>query len=303
MMKPSSDPVAATIHYGAYIPKINRADVKFLWWFLRSSVFREIVQYHIPGGIKTELKAKRFLGIPIPLPPLEEQRRILARIETLAGRIAEAQSLREKVNQESELLLRAIIADDAEITPTPLNELVQLRKPNVEVMPDEYYHFAGVYSFGRGVFKGIRKKGDEFKYPKLTRLKTNNFTYPKLMAWEGAYGIVPPECNDLVVSTEFPVFELNQEKILPETMDVYFRNPAIWEELSGQSTGTNVRRRRLNPKASLTYEFPLPSMETQRLLQEVSQRISSMRRLQAKSQVELDALLPSVLDRAFKGEL
>ncbi len=87
-------PIAATIHYGAYIPNKDRLDIKFLWWFLRSAVFREIVQKYIPGGIKTELKAKRFLSVPIPLPPLTEQRRIVERIEALAGRVDEAQSLR-----------------------------------------------------------------------------------------------------------------------------------------------------------------------------------------------------------------
>ena len=35
----------------------------------------------------------------------------------------------------------------------------------------------------------------------------------------------------------------------------------------------------------------------------LSERINELRRLQSESQVELDALLPSVLDRAFKGEL
>ena len=34
-----------------------------------------------------------------------------------------------------------------------------------------------------------------------------------------------------------------------------------------------------------------------------SERVNELRRLQAESQVELDALLLSVLDRAFKGEL
>ena len=34
-----------------------------------------------------------------------------------------------------------------------------------------------------------------------------------------------------------------------------------------------------------------------------SERVNVLRRLQAESQVELDALLPSVLDRAFKEEL
>ena len=52
------DPVAATIHYGSYIPNRNRADVRFLWWLLRSQIFREILDANLPGGIKTELKAK-----------------------------------------------------------------------------------------------------------------------------------------------------------------------------------------------------------------------------------------------------
>ncbi len=34
-----------------------------------------------------------------------------------------------------------------------------------------------------------------------------------------------------------------------------------------------------------------------------SERVNKLRRLQVESQVELDALLPSVLDREFKGAL
>jgi type I restriction enzyme S subunit len=184
-----------------------------------------------------------------------------------------------------------------------MRELVKLREPDVIVDPNETYHFSGVYSFGRGIFRGIRRMGNQFAYPKLSRLRTNDFTYPKLMAWEGAYAIVTPECDGLVVSTEFPVFELNQEKILPETMGVYFRNPAIWETLSGKSTGTNVRRRRLNPQTFLNYEFPLPPMEQQLVLRSVQARLASLRELQSQTKEELDALLPSVLDKAFKGEL
>ena len=38
-------------------------------------------------------------------------------------------------------------------------------------------------------------------------------------------------------------------------------------------------------------------------LDSVQARLASLRKLQAETQEELDALLPSVLDRAFKGEL
>jgi type I restriction enzyme, S subunit len=38
-------------------------------------------------------------------------------------------------------------------------------------------------------------------------------------------------------------------------------------------------------------------------LGDLQAKINTLRELQSKSQEELDALLPSVLDKAFKGEL
>jgi type I restriction enzyme S subunit len=184
-----------------------------------------------------------------------------------------------------------------------MSELVRLRQPNVEVKSDEVYHFAGVYCFGGGVFLGQRKTGMEFRYTKLTRLKPGNFVYPKLMAWEGALAIVPPHCDGLVVSTEFPVFEVDVNKVLPEVLDAYFRTPCVWPELAGASTGTNVRRRRLNPRDFLRYEFPLPPMAAQLKLREVARWTAGTNRHRQQAAKKLAALLPAILDRAFRGEL
>ena len=184
-----------------------------------------------------------------------------------------------------------------------MRELVRLKEPDVVVRGDETYPFAGVYCFGGGVFKGQCKSGMEFSYTRLTRLRSGNFVYPKLMAWEGALGVVPLECDSLVVSPEFPVFEIDESQVLWETLDVYFRTPSVWPLLSGASTGTNVRRRRLNPADFLAFEIPLPPMPTQRQLRQIKARVDTLKRLLAETAAELDALLPSILDRAFHGEL
>jgi len=113
------------------------------------------------------------------------------------------------------------------------------------------------------VFEGNAKAGTEFAYPKLTRLRTGDFLHQKLMAWKGAFGIVQPACDGLVVSTEFLVFKVNRARVLPEVLDVldvHFRNPALWASIGGASTGTNVRRQRLNPQDFLDLVLPLPSM-------------------------------------------
>jgi type I restriction enzyme, S subunit len=101
----NKSPIAATIHYGSYIPDKSRINIQYLWRLLRSNTFRDLLQEYVPGGIKTELKAKRLLPIPVPLPPLEEQRRIVTRVEELAGRIEEARKLRSRLVEEADLLL------------------------------------------------------------------------------------------------------------------------------------------------------------------------------------------------------
>jgi type I restriction enzyme S subunit len=161
------------------------------------------------------------------------------------------------------------------------------------------YDFAGVYSFGRGVFRAGTKTGMDFAYPRPSTLRAGDFTYPKLMAWEGALGVVPPECDGCVVSTEFPVFEVMQDRVLPEVLDVHFRNPSVWPQLAGASTGTNARRRRLNPSDFLAYQFPLPSRSVQaqvarayRLSQEIRQRDQAI-------DAETRAILPALLAEAF----
>jgi type I restriction enzyme S subunit len=141
----------------------------------------------------------------------------------------------------------------------------------------------------------------DFAYPRLTRLRTGNFVYPKLMAWEGALGVVPPECDQCVVSTEFPVFEIRQDLVYPEVLDVFFRNPVIWPELAGASIGTNVRRRRLNPENFLNFRIPLPTRDTQERLQKVRAQLHAMGKIQGDTALELEALLPAIFDRAFSG--
>ena len=66
------------------------------------------------------------------------------------------------------------------------------------------------------------------------------FVYPKLMAWKGALGVLPPGCDGCVASTEFPVFEINEDRVLHEVLDTCFRTPLVWQEVAGGSTGTIV---------------------------------------------------------------
>lgn len=286
-------------------PVPERLTSEYLALWLRSPDFVEYARAKMEGAKMPRLRTPDLEGAMIAVPPLPEQRRIVAQIEEFARRAEEALERLSKLEGEFDLLCRATLYDssDGEPTPTPMRELVQQRTPDVPVSRDEIYDFAGLRSFGRGVFKSVVKSGAQFAYPNLTRLRAGDFVYLKLMAWEGAFGVVPLEYDGLYVSPEYPVFEVNTERVLPETLDVYFRSPAIWPTISDISTGTNARRKRLHPSAFLSYEMPLPPVRTQQRLREMKHRVDELRKRNAEQRRELEALMPSVLARAMRGEL
>lgn len=75
----------------------DRIDLRYLMHWFRLPSTLKIVEAQCTGSTpltRNRFKENFFTKLSIPLPPLSEQRRIVARIEELAGKIAEAKRLR-----------------------------------------------------------------------------------------------------------------------------------------------------------------------------------------------------------------
>ncbi len=69
--------VLATIHYSGYVFDKSKIDLEYLKLFLKSDVFVAILKDQTGGGIKTEIKPKKFLSLEVPLPTITEQHDIV----------------------------------------------------------------------------------------------------------------------------------------------------------------------------------------------------------------------------------
>ena len=277
-------------------------NAKYLWRYLSATKDAILVPL-MQGTANVSLKEQDIQGVTIALPSMLEQHQIVAHLDAIEARLTRVRQLREEASNESLAFVRSLIQDQhcAGMNRVPMRDLVTWRSPDIEVNESESYTFAGVYCFGRGVFRKEAVSGMNFAYNRLTRLRAGEFTYPKLMAWEGALGIVPPECDGCFVSPEFPVFSVNDSKVLPEILDIHFKSPSVWKALAAISTGTNLRRRRLNPNAFLNYEFPLPPLEVQQRVTAIAKCAAKKRKAQAEASELENALLPSLLDHIFNG--
>jgi type I restriction enzyme S subunit len=302
VVPPELDGAVGSAEFPTFMASARRLSPRWMhWWSKTKTAWDACASSSFGSSGKNRIKPTEFLRISIPLPPLDVQRRILEQLDAVEARLSTMSALRKERDADSEQLLRTLMSADPATTPVPMSDLVRLREPDVMVDRSASYDFAGVYSFGRGVFRAGTKTGMDFAYPRLSTVRTGDFTYPKLMAWEGALGVVPPECNGCVVSTEFPVFQVLQDRVLPEVLDVHFRNPSIWPQLAGASTGTNARRRRLNPSDFLAYQFPLPSRSVQAQVAKAYRLSQEIRQRDQVIDAETRAILPALLAEAFGG--
>jgi len=280
-------------------------DTRYLDWYCkRESVWRQLQGKAKGMGARREsVSPAQFLSLQISLPPPAEQQVIVSRLNVLAEKARQVNKHLAAIERDADRLLRTYIFCPPGETPNRkrMSELLTLRPPDVEVDRLQRYHFAGVYSFGRGVFASVSKDGSEFAYERLSSVYTGDFIFPKLMAWEGAFGVVPPNCDRLVVSPEFPVFTVNVDAVLPEVLDIYFRTPDVWPQIAKLSGGTNVRRRRIQPSAFLNYEMPVPAMPTQLKLRDLYQRIQGLKTRHTTIRQANDALIPATIERVFSG--
>ena len=305
------DGAIVSSHYFLFVIDEAKLERRFLDYFIRTPAFRE--QVEAQGSTNyAAIRPTHVLGYEIPLPPLSEQQRIVARIEELAAQIQEARSLRRHAAEEVENMLVAM-AHRLDLSETDklkagwkrhrLQECIQLVEDVYRVEADRSYPNFGIYSFARGLFMKPEIDGALTAATTLRRVKRAQFIYSRLFAFEGAYGMVTDEFDGHFVSGEYPTFDCDAGLIRAEFLVAYFKAPSVWKVVAAGSKGLGDRRQRVQPKQLLEHSIWVPPLGLQDQLAEVQAEVDTLKRLQAETAAQLDALLPAILDKAFKGEL
>jgi len=101
----------ATIHYSSYEFDKEKIDINYFKWFLKSEAFKKAILAQTKGGIKTELKPKKFLPLEIDLPDIKVQKEILKRIQSIESEIKQLEGKSQKDQIYLEKLKQAILSE------------------------------------------------------------------------------------------------------------------------------------------------------------------------------------------------
>ena len=272
---------------------------EWIWLFIRQERFRKAAKDSFRGGVGQQRVPKKFLQQhPIPLPPIEEQRRIVARVEELIERVREAKRLRQQAKEDAERLWQSTLAETfprpgAEPPPgwrwVRLGEVCNLYQPKT-ITVQEMKRNPGPYPvFGaNGIIGNYYQFNHEESEVIVTcrgaTCGTVNMSLPR--SWI---------TGNAMVAT--PAIEGLRKDYLYWAIKSTDLRKAI-----GGSAQPQITRLTLSPMI-----IPLPPLEEQRQivshLKAVQEKVKILKEIQATTDAELQRLEQAILDSAFRGEL
>ncbi len=305
--------------FPTFTPIRDKMNPRWFHWFTKTRDFWNQCDEKSRGTSgKNRIRPEKFLDIVIPLPPLEDQQRTVARIEELAARIEEARGLRREVVVEAwkfDKQVYGLIWTEAVKASSSLILLEQFANV-IDPQPDHrtppevtggmpYVSIANISVDGKVDVLSARKVPSvaiERQEASFT-LRSGDIVLGKIGTIGAARSIAVKE--RFALSANIVLVQPHRDKILDKMLLALLRSPQMEDQFmegtqaSAQGAfGIKKMRKLLIPLPPLPDQYRIITY-----LDDLQAKVVSLKQLQSETSAELDALLPSILDKAFKGEL
>lgn len=278
----------------------NSLSPAWVYRFLSFLKFAHLCQDGPKPGIRRDV----VTAIEIPIPPLPEQTRLVARIEAQTSRVETIRQKQKELEEEMRGLLAGYYAEITEDAAwKPLSDIApQTRRP-VTLETDKTYPELGIRSFGKGTFHKPALTLEQLGSKRIFHIHSGDLVFNNVFAWEGAVAVAQPEDAGRVGSHRFITCVPCEGVATSPFLYFHFITERGLHDLGDASPGGAGRNRTLGLKALAAIRVPVPDYGKQLLFSRLLEKVEATRRLQAELAADLAAYVPALLAKAFRGEL
>lgn len=297
----------------------GRVEPKFLrYWFRLPDVLRR-VEADCSGSTpltRNRFKEQYFFGLEIPLPPLDEQRRIVARIEELAAKVEEALRLRHGAVEELTALGNSeanAIFGRADYTTRPLGDLCHVITDGTHQTP-RYVDEGAIFLSAQNVkpfrfLPEVHRKvsfEDYAVYTAKNKPSRGDILLTRVGAGIGEAAVIDQDI-DFAIYVSVALIRPDASQITPQFLVHWLNSPIGRSHSRSKTLGRGHSQGNLNLNLLRSFPVPVPPITRQNEivseLDALQAKVDAVKALHTETAVELDAMLPAILDKAFKGEL
>ena len=253
-------------------------------------------------GTRNRYKEEYFLRLWVPAPPLDEQHRIVAKLDKVAALVEERRRVIEAAEHGAKAMLSNAFRRIIDGAPyRPMAEVAPLVRRPVEIEPEQNYPELGVRSFGRGTFHKPVLDGMSVGSKKLFRIRAGDLLFNIVFAWEGAVAIAQPKDDGRVGSHRFLTCVPDSNTATADFLRFYFLTLEGLSKLGDASPGGAGRNRTLGLKKLDAITIPVPSLGRQRWFDRLQGQVHQVEALRESGRQDVAALLPAMLDKVFRA--
>jgi len=301
-------------------PKEARVLPEWLWYFVRQIGFRREAQANFRGSAGQQRVPASFIeGHDIPVPPLAEQHRIIARVKAMMDRIDEAHELRVKASAETAVVFPAVLAGrfDSVSAHSPIVKIDDVTTQSRYGTSKKCTTKGGGTGVLRipNVVQGVIN-ADNLKFCKLTdkelqrlRLEDGDLLIVRTNGSPTLVGrcAVYSSCGEPVAFASYLIrIRVDQRRVDPQYLSFYLES-ARGRDAIAAIRRTSAGQYNVNSANLRAIEFPCPPVEKQRAMAEqMREQRKVCKGIESGIQERLKDIEPlraSILHKAFAGEL
>ena len=282
------------------------ADTKFVGYYLKQEHIWKLLfsKGRGMGSRRRTLTPDNLLSLEIRLPSLRIQKQIVEKLESVRLSLEKIRLLKGEQTKDIKNLLYSKYSEIIEGADwLPMNEVAPIHRRSVKIELSETYQELGTRSFFKGVFEKESFRGSDLSWEKPHWMKAGDLVFSNIKAWEGSVALISEKHDGWVASHRYITCLPKHELIKPEFLLYFFSTPHGMDILSNASPGSADRNRTLNTKKLMQAKVPIPALELQKEFVDLVHKIEALREHHKQTEKELGELMPSLLDKAFKGEL
>ena len=276
---------------------------------------------YITGAAQPKLNQKALNSIPIPVPPLPEQERIVGILDEAFDGIATAKANAGKNLNNARALfeshLQSVFTQRGPGWEETTLEMVLAVQPQNGWSPPAANHSAsGTPVLTLSSVTGFRFRPAKRKFTSAATDSRRNYwikngdflitrsNTPELVGHVAiATGITEPTIYPDLIMRMNPV----PDRMMTEFLYFQMRSPALRKEIMGRAQGANPTMKKISNGAVKTLPIAVPPIATQRAIVEtmnaLTEETQHLARLYEQKLAALDALKKSLLHQAFTGQL
>lgn len=279
----------------------ERVEGRYAYYYL-SARKDDVLIPLMQGTANMSMKVSDIVGVEIPLPPLAEQKALVARLDALAEKTRQVEAHLDAVERDAEHLLALQFRDAIADAPLrPMAEMAPLVRREQSIDLNASYPELGIRSFGKGTFHKPPLSGGDVGTKRLYRIEPGDLLFSNVFAWEGAIAIAKQEDAGRFGSHRFITCQANAELTTAEFLRYYFLTDEGMLKISEASPGGAGRNRTLGLDKLMAITVPMPPLMAQQTFDRLQADVAALKAKHAAIREANTALLPATLERVFSG--